>query len=400
MYYNAPWELKSGDDVRIHKILVGIAETEAKTITFNLNALAKSYSIIHADNVVYISMPRSFYRFISEIIKWKNHHDLNPLIKITHYIDELLTAIKLRKELAKAPIVMVFGSMSLFSFVTRLLFKLKNVVIVYDPLANYAQTLHLRSRNSLIGLLKYGLYLALHKLQIRSSDIIVYPSKTDLDNAKRMFKPAGTLIIPNPLPICFDSVEEYVNLRSKRSDFDKVYFVLLAGGRGGGNEEAVKITIEVFNELPSRKFKLIITGPWLDLKRFVKNPSIELMGVVPKEKLKEILAICDYGLAPVFSHVAGTFLKVLAYIASGLHIIATPQSLQGIDSSPLRGRRVFIIRNINEYKNAVRKAIMSRPCVKTRRIITCHESNALLRRYVEELINYVRTHHDVRNVYH
>jgi len=49
----------------------------------------------------------------------------------------------------------------------------------------------------------------------------------------------------------------------------------------------------------------------------MKNPSIELLGVVPRGKLKELLAISDYGLSPVFSHSANKLIKVLAYFSAG-----------------------------------------------------------------------------------
>ncbi|RLG83531.1 MAG: hypothetical protein DRO40_04375 [Thermoprotei archaeon] len=392
-YYNSPWSLGSGDDVRVHKILSSLAKTITKVITFNLSALVADCYTVVIDNVVYISMPRKFYRFISKIVRWRRHYDLNPLTKLTHYIDELIVAIKLHRDLGKANMIMVFGSMSLFSFMLRLL-KVKRT-IVYDPLANYAQTLYLRSRKSLLEFLKYGLYLALHKLQIRSSDVVIYPSRTDLDNAVSMFKPARSSIIPNPLPICFDSLEEYTSLRNRRKDFNRTYFVLLAGGRGKGNEEAVRLTMELFNEFPPEKFRLIITGPWLDVKKLVRNPSIELVGMVSKEKLKEILAMCDYGLSPIFSHAAGTFLKVLAYVASGLNIIASPQSLQGINLSTLRDRIVLIARNFNEYKSAVKKALLLGPRSMANNIITCRERDKLLRHYIEEFIDYLKTHHQI-----
>jgi len=138
-----------------------------------------------------------------------------------------------------------------------------------------------------------------------------------LENARRMFGVAKAVVVPNPTPICYNSIEEYLKLREKRKDFDKPYFILLAGGRGKGNEEAAKVAIEVFNEIPPGRFKLLITGPWQDMEKHVKNPSIELLGVVPREKLKELLAISDYGLSPVFSHSAGKFIKVLAYFSAG-----------------------------------------------------------------------------------
>jgi glycosyltransferase involved in cell wall biosynthesis len=255
-----------------------------KVVAVNLSALASSYHVHKQDGVIYVTTPRKFYRFISSLVRWSNHYDLNPLMKLTHYIDEFITMLKFIN-LFRSGRIIIFGSMTLFSFMLRVLGE-KNVIIVYDPLAIYARTLHLRSRKSFIELLRYGLYLALHKLQLRSSNIVVYPSYIDLENARRMFGVAKAVVVPNPTPICYNSIEEYLELREKRKDFGRPYFILLAGGRSKGNEEAVKVAIEVFNEIPPGRFKLLITGPWQNMEKHVKNPSIKLLGVVPKGKLK------------------------------------------------------------------------------------------------------------------
>jgi len=231
----------------------------------------------------------------------------------------------------------------------------ENATVVYDPLANYAQTLHLRLRKSFIELLRYGLYLALHKLQLKSSDIVVYPSYIDLENARRMFGVIKAVVVPNPTPVCYNSEEEYLELRRKRVDHDRPYFILLAGGRGRANEDAVKLTVEVFNKLPPEKFKLLITGPWQDVGKRVTNPSIELLGVVAREKLKELLAMSDYGLAPVFSHSSGTFLKVLAYISAGLDIIGSPYSISGITIP--KGVNIYLVKSKQEYASVVKKIV-------------------------------------------
>jgi glycosyltransferase involved in cell wall biosynthesis len=265
--------------------------------------------------------------------------------------------------------------MSLFSFMLRIL-GAKNVTIIYDPLANYAQTLYLRSRKSFVELLRYGLYLALHKLQLKSSNIVVYPSHVDLENAKRMFKVAKAVIVPNPTPICYNSVEEYLELRKKRNDFSKPYFILLAGGRGKANEEAIRITIEVFNKLSPERFKLIITGPWQHMKKYVKNPSIELTGVVTRKKLKELLAIADYGLAPIFSHAAGTFVKVLSYVSAGLDIIASPSSIIGLNSEHLKRVKIYLIKNKQEYAKIVAEIVYENRVIetpKTRNVMLCRD---------------------------
>jgi hypothetical protein len=240
-YYSTPWEMKSGDDVRMHTMVSALGKSNT-VVVFNLNPLINKYAKSFHDGVIYISLPRRSYVLLSKIIRWREHYDLNPLIKATHYIDELISAVKLYKELRKAKVIMVFGSMSLFSFFSRLL-GVKNTIL-YDPLANYAQTLYLRSRENPLGLLRYGLYLLLHRLEVKSADIVVYPSNVDLENAINMFKPKKTIIIPNSSSICYESINEYREPRARRRDFDKPYFILLAGGRGKGNEEAVRITMK------------------------------------------------------------------------------------------------------------------------------------------------------------
>ena len=352
--------MEAGDDVRIHSILSALAR-RYRVLVFNLSSTVEKPTLTfhnNLDSLAYISLPRRFYRLISKLTGWRQHYDLNPLMKLTQYIDELLTVLTLRYIVKKVNLLIVFGSMSLFSFMTRLVGN-KKVIIVYDPLANYAQTLYLNSRRGLLKLLRYGLYLALHKLEIGASDIVVYPSHVDLENARKMFRLRNTIIIPNPPPICYESIEEYSRLRTMRKDFDKPYFILLAGGRGKHNEEAVKMTIEIFNELPPDKFRLFITGPWQDIKKLVRNPSIYLVGIVSKERLKELLAVSDYGLSPIFSHAAGTFLKVLAYIASGLGIVASPQSLQGIDTALLRTTKIFFVRSYEAYRNTILNIVLS-----------------------------------------
>jgi hypothetical protein len=91
------------------------------------------------------------------------------------------------------------------------------------------------------------------------------------------------------------------------------------------------------------------------MKKYVKNPSIELTGVVHKEKLKELLAVSDYGLSPIFEHAAGTFIKVLTYLSAGLKVIASPYSLIGLDSSYYS--RMYIVKNEEEFFGKIREII-------------------------------------------
>lgn len=388
-YYSAPWKLSSGDDNRVHFISRTLGQCLSKhgSITvYNLSLLSVGENtIMFKDRVVYVSMPRYLYRVLARILKWRQHYDLNPLAKLTHYVDEFIMALKLRGVTRSSITLYVFGSMSLFSFFMRLLGW--KGTIIYDPLANYVQTLYLRSRISMREILRYGLYLALHRLQLKCSNCVVYPSKLDLENAERMFNVRNTVVIPNPVPICFESHEEYEKLRALRRGDERPYFILLAGGRNKANEEAVKLTIDVFNKLPQDTFKLYITGPWLDLKNLAENSSIELLGVIPQYELKRLLAVSDYGLSPIFSHAAGTFLKTLTYVTAGLDVIATPISLIGLSIKALRKRygysgKIYLIHDKEDYEKTLSELIFNKNYERGRPTI-CH--------YLElELVNTVR----------
>jgi len=388
-YFKQPWSMSTGDEVRVHAILSNLAKSyKVKIIVFNISPFVESYELKTVDNVTYVTLPKRFYALISRITRWNRHYDYNPLMKITHYIDEFLVAYKLRGLLSKSRILMVFGTMSLFSFMLRCQ-GARKPLIIYDPLANYTQTLYIVSRKNFLEVPRYGLYLVLHKLEIRAADIVVYPSRIDLENAQQMLKPKKAIVIPNPTPVCYESTEEYMKYRSQRTDYDRLYFILLAGGRWRANEETVKITIEIFNKLPPEKFKLIITGPWQDMKKYVKNSSIELLGVVPKDKLKEPLAISDYGLSPVFTHQSGTFLKTLAYAAAGLDIIASPHGLVGINLKRIKSK-IYLVRSEKKFEETVRRLVSEwKGERRNREALTCDEALTELKRSLEEALKTV-----------
>jgi hypothetical protein len=169
--------MSSGDEVRIHSILSNIAKSyKAKVIIFNISPLVRDFKLKTVDNVIYITLPRRFYISVSRMIRWNRHYDYNLLMKVTHYIDEFLVAYKLRNLLSRTKTLMVFGTMTLFSFMVRRL-GARRTLIIYDPLANYAQTLYMVSRRNFLKILRYGLYLALQKLEIGGADIVLYPQE-------------------------------------------------------------------------------------------------------------------------------------------------------------------------------------------------------------------------------
>ncbi|RLG16929.1 hypothetical protein DRN63_03580, partial [Nanoarchaeota archaeon] len=192
-YYSTPWRGFSGDDVRVHEILRALSRESDMIIAFTLTSSKCSNVVTAGSKLIYVGIPRPLYAMLSTLLNWRNHYDLNPLQKLTHYIDELYLCIILKKFLDALrqkgfnnTILYLFGSMSLASFFLKRILGLgRHMRMVYDVLGNYAQTLHLRSRRNLSQLIRYGLYLALHKLQLKESDVIVYPSRLDEENAKK-----------------------------------------------------------------------------------------------------------------------------------------------------------------------------------------------------------------------
>jgi hypothetical protein len=399
-YQNSPWLERTGDDVRIHRILRSLASTSsAKVVTVTLSLTPRGKPFTYKDKVLYLHVKRPFYTLLSRVLHWRDHYDLNPLSKATLYVDELLVGISIKKMLSQERNeyagLYVFGSMSLIPFILRVL-GVKGI-IVYDPLANYAQTLHLRSRKSLIETMRYGVYLMLHKLALKASNVVIYPSKYDLENITRMFHKElinkEKIVIPNITPICYESIEEYEELRSSRVR-NVPHFVLLVGGKGKANEEIVKMTLEVFSRINYNNFILIITGPWQDLKSRYNLPrNIILPGYVSVKGLKKILAMSDYGLSPIFSHVAGTFIKVLTYLSAGLDLIVSPQSLVGIDVSDLKNKRIHLVRNEEEYKGSIKLSIIDyfrsgRP--RYRSILLCGDRDKSYKEAIKEVARILR----------
>lgn len=363
-YQSNPWRRNSGDDIRIDTILRHISKREL------LYAIALSFDdktqTVKHENLIYLTMSRPVYLLFSKILRWKNHYDLNPLAKATLYMDEIVLALRLRRMESVA--MYIFGSMTLMPIFLRA-FGYKGKII-YDPLSNYAQTLYLRSRKSIREILKYGLYLALHRLALKASDVVIYPSKIDRESALRLYRKylhkKSVKVIPNPVPICYQSMEEYNRFRSKKIDHIP-HFILLAGSKGASNEEAVKLTIEVFNRV-KKPYKLIITGPWHYLNP--RNSNIKIVGYLPTERLKELLATADYGLAPVFTHAAGTFLKTIAYIAAGLDVITTPLGID-LELIQLARTKIYLLRRPEDYLPIVNQVIDNHAPSHERRPLLC-----------------------------
>jgi hypothetical protein len=134
------------------------------------------------------------------------------------------------------------------------------------------------------------------------------------------------------------------------------------------------------------------------MKRDISNTSIKLVGVVPKEKLKGLLAMADYGLAPIFSHASGTFIKVLSYISAGLDIIASPSSVAGLNSESLKRIKVYLVRNKQEYAKTITKIVYEDKVVETlkmRNIVICRDATINIENMLKAILNRDTVHLEV-----
>lgn len=369
-YHDRPYLAIEGDHVRIMYV-TSAQNIKARHLFLTMNIHCtdiKHFSSFLYNQTVYIEICRPFYNILKRFIKVELRHTFDIISKVTMPFDELFVALKFLRVFKQASLITILGTMTIMPFILR--FLSVKTCIVYDPLSNYAQTLHLRCINErkLVkktkALLKLGLFLAVYKLQLKASNRVLYPSSFDMENAIRMFKldQARVAVLPNPIPIKYENEEEYKKLRMAYRKVDVPHFILLAGSRGRANYKAVKTTVEVFNQIPSHAFILYITGPWGDLKYLAKNPSVKFVGVVSEKELKALIAAADYGLSPVFDHAAGTLLKVLSYLAGGLSLIATPQSLAGIEKELLlQAQKIFLIRSKEDYKKMIER-IVSTSC--------------------------------------
>ncbi|MEZ0394090.1 MAG: glycosyltransferase [Desulfurococcaceae archaeon] len=362
-YYDRPYLLRRGDDVRIVRVARDVARGSGSAPVFVvLDVWQEGASVVSREGMVFLELRRPFYRALRGLLRGRAPDIFDPISKATKPADELYAALKLGKLFEKADVVYVFGSMSFMPFFLRAAGARARVY--YDALSYYAQTFYLRSRSEptalgrAINLAKYALYVSFLRLLTRHVDVFVYPSELDRENARRALGlgEGRAVVIPNPLPFSFED-EEYRELRARHRSGEVPHFLLLAGGRGRINYEAVRETIRIFNELPPEKFRLFVTGPWKDLAPLVRNPSIRLLGLLPHEELKAYLAACDYGLSPIFIHASGTFVKVLAYISGRLSVIASPQSLAGLDASLLRATKIYVVRSYEEYAEVIRRLV-------------------------------------------
>ncbi len=364
--YETPFLLSSGDHVRIKSIHDFICkERRTKTVFY---CLGKGYSVRREDGRTYLEMPRIFDKAIKNILHWMKVASLEEnLTKLSQILlDEPFFVMQTSKHLERTKIVFVHGSMSVAPIVLRL--KGFKGVIVYDSLANYSQTLYMRAHegsifHKAISYIRLAVYLALYRLQLKSSNKVLYPSHLDASNARKMFKlNSKAVVVPNIFISSYTTPSELQNLRKRyrskyRIDNNSAVLAFCAGFRSKANRDAVNLLVQLDAEelKDNQNLLLIVTGPWLEFQKRGRMPCI-FTGSVPRTELNGILAASDVGLAPIFEG-SGTLLKVLEYMSAGLPIVATPVAVAGIPESWLVKSRMYLAKDKCDFSLKLHEAI-------------------------------------------
>lgn len=366
--YESPYLEKNGDHMRIrsiHDFIVG--ETHSALFCY---CLSDKSSIVEKNGSVYITRPRNLNNVIRKILGFmKNDLVEDSLMKLSQLVfDEPFLILQMLESANDTDTFLVHGDMSIAPAILRLLGFKKT--IVFDSLANYAQTLYMHVHRvslfrKLPNYLRLGLYLAIYRLQLRSCNKVLYPSSFDANNSREMYnlqKHNKIAIVPNFFAVVYEDFElARLRLRYREKlniEDNKVVLVLTPGGRGKRNEEAVDTVARLSEKelAKERDLLLIVTGPWLDYRRKTRLPAI-FTGTVERSDLRGILAASDIALAPMFEG-SGTLLKVLDYLSSGLPIVATPVSLAGIPTNWLRENRIYLAKTKLDFPSKIRQAII------------------------------------------
>jgi glycosyltransferase involved in cell wall biosynthesis len=364
--YETPFLLSSGDHVRI-KSIHDFTRKECRCTTL-FYCLGNESSLRKEQGRIYVERPRLFNRTIKRIVHWTNNPSLEEnLTKIMQLVlDEPFLILQTSKTLKHANVVFVHGSMTVAPLVLRLLgFR---GTVLYDSLANYSQTLYIRVHKGallerILGYLRLGVYLAIYRLQLRSSNKVLYPSLFDANNASAMFGLSDkTVVIPNIFISSYMTCSDLQRLRSKyrkklNVNGNAVILVFCAGFRSRANREAMDFLVQLDKEdlSDNHKLLLVVTGPWLDYQGKPKLPS-RFTGTLSRTDLNGILAASDIGLAPIFEG-SGTLLKVLEYMSAGLPVVATPVSQAGIPRNWLAKSRIYLGKDWADFASRLRQAI-------------------------------------------
>lgn len=198
------------------------------------------------------------------------------------------------------------------------------------------------------------LYLV-ERLCCRSATMTVSISESDA----RSFRHWVAADRVSVLPCAFD--EQALNPHYPWRPSDPPIVLLVGNYRNAGNRQAAlhvfRYVVEpVVREVPDVVFRFVGGG----LPQEIRHPNIQVAGYV--EDLFEEYRHASVTIAPIEVG-AGVKIKVVEGLATGIHTIATPKAMEGIESAGLENLEVV---ELSGFPRAIVRALTGRP-VKTDR---------------------------------
>lgn len=191
-------------------------------------------------------------------------------------------------------------------------------------------------------------YIVDHITSVSAEEREIFIKKYKLNKEKVTFVPSGCPILDLPDKKCKNDVKENIGI-----DSDKLIIFFHGLFSHLPNKDAFK-TIEnyiapKFEEMGERV--LFVVGG-TGVPKF-ERANIKSLGFV--ENLYSVMSIADIAIVPIIQG-AGTKLKVLDYLSTGLPIVTTKKGIEGINAN--NGEEAIIVDDVNDaFINAIKYLI-------------------------------------------
>lgn len=290
-------------------------------------------------------------------------------------LDDPFVTLKTIAIMRQSDLVLAMGDLSFSPLIAAKMLRKK---VFLDVIGFYLLSVYRMRMNvpyhSFYGIL--ALHASLGKFTYYLADKVVVPSLDDAQQVMSIFKLSErkVAVIPNGMDTDLfrpdaESREKTRNLLGLKSGDTMVLF--LGGDPGLPNMSAVDYIVNVL--APSIRAKhdnvfFVITGSWVG---YQGHPNIRITGYV--DDVVGYINAADLCIAPL-SIGSGTKIKMLAYMACGKVIVATPVAAEGIK---VADDEQMLVRDISTFADEVLYAI---------------ENKATLANLAKNARTYVETH--------
>ena len=261
--------------------------------------------------------------------------------------------------------------------------KYKLIYIPHNIEYVYEKTLAKLETNIILKILKYIDAIKMkhiEKLVLKKADKIVCISTSDYNVISKIYKDK-TLLLPHKIDL---SPEKWSGTKNKTLFFCGAFYF-------HPNREAIEWILNELAPILSKDIKIKIAGKETDKipKRMIKD-NVEILGYVLKEELYNLYKTSSAFICPII-YGSGVKIKVTEALGYGMPIMATKESLEGLDYiniKPLIDRKDLqkTKQNIEELLNN-QEELQSYSADLINQIETYQrENNMTLEKIIEELI--------------